>query len=404
VTLPAVLLGGLDLLRPLGYAGIPVIVATPDAHDPALDSRYCHGHCLLPPLARREAVIGTLLAAGLQLREALGRRVPLYYGTDDHLSLIDDAREALERVYLLLLNPPEVSRALIDKSRFQAFARAYGLPLPRALDWDMLAGAAGPVLAKPRVKTGWEGSAVHQRLLGGQGKARVFASGAEALAHPLVQQLRERLSFQAYVPGDDRQLWSFHGFADERGALLAHFVGRKLRTWPPRTGASSCLALARDAEVEALGRAIAARVPLRGVFKIDFKRCAASGRLYLLEINARFNLWHHLGAANGVNLPRIAYDYLVHGVRPAPRAHDTHRIWVCPRLDWRAYRAYAARGELSFAAWLASLARAPLVYDTFAWTDPLPWLRQRARRAPARFARELRALGARVQQWLSTAS
>jgi predicted ATP-grasp superfamily ATP-dependent carboligase len=400
VTLPAVLLGGLDLLRPLGYAGIPVIVATPDAHDPALDSRYCHGHCLLPPLARREAVIGTLLAAGLQLREALGRRVPLYYGTDDHLSLIDDAREALERVYLLLLNPPEVSRALIDKSRFQAFARAYGLPLPRALDWDMLAGAAGPVLAKPRVKTGWEGSAVHQRLLGGQGKARVFASGAEALAHPLVQQLRERLSFQAYVPGDDRQLWSFHGFADERGALLAHFVGRKLRTWPPRTGASSCLALARDAEVEALGRAIAARVPLRGVFKIDFKRCAASGRLYLLEINARFNLWHHLAARNGLNLPRVAYDYLVHGKKPSQNEYGTAYRWLSLRTDYRAYRALAARGELDAWRWLLSLARSRKVCDVFSWSDPLPVFEHCRRQLRVRVPRYT----ARLIRWLSTAS
>jgi len=109
---PVLLLGGLDLLRPLGYAGIPAIVATPDARDPTLDSRYCRGRLLLPSLERREAVIGTLLGAGLRLRSALGRRVPLYYGTDDHLSLICDARETLEQFFLFLVNPPEVSRAL----------------------------------------------------------------------------------------------------------------------------------------------------------------------------------------------------------------------------------------------------------------------------------------------------
>lgn len=401
---PVVLLGGLDLVRPLGTAGIPVIVATPGALDPALDSRYCRGQVRLPPLEQRDALIGTLLGVGLRLHSVLGCRVPLFYGTDDHLSLIGDAREALERFYLLLLNPPEVSRALLCKERFQALARERALPVPRALAWDELDGAAGAVLVKPRAKTGWESSAVRRRLLGDGAKARIFASGRAVLAHPLAMRCREALSFQEYVAGDDRQLWSFHGFAAEDGALLGWFVGRKLRTFPPLTGMSSCLELARDDEVAALGREIAARVRLRGVFKMDFKRCAASGRLYLLEINARFNLWHHLGAANGVNLPRIAYDYLVHGARPRPHPHGTRRIWVCPRLDWRAYRAYAARGELTFGAWLASLARAPLVYDTFSWTDPLPWVRQRARRAPARLARELRALGTRLQQWLSTAS
>jgi len=400
---PVLLLGGLDLLRPLGAAGIPAIVATDDAHDPALDSRYCRGRLRLPPPAQRAALAGTLLAAGERLRRALGRRVPLYYGTDDHLELISDAREALERVFLLLLNPPEVSRALLRKDLFAALASARGLPVPRALAWEALGGVAGPVLAKPRRKTGWEDSAVRLRLLEGAAKARVFPSGRAVLAHPPAMHLHEQLSFQEYVAGDDRQLWSYHGYADAGGAPLAAFVGRKLRTFPALTGMSSYLELARDAEVEALGREVAARLGLRGPYKIDFKRCAASGRLYLLEVNARFNLWHHLGAVNGVNLPRIAYDYLVHGARPARApAWATGRRWLCPRLDWRAYRELAARGELTFGAWLASLAAARKVCDTFSWTDPWPSLRRLARRAPARLARELGQLGARL--WRSTAS
>jgi predicted ATP-grasp superfamily ATP-dependent carboligase len=265
--------------------------------------------------------------------------------------------------------------------------------------------ALAAVLVKPRVKTGWESTPVHRRLLHGAGKARIFPSGRALLGHPLTQELRGELSVQENVPGDDRQLWSFHGFAAADGALLGWFVGRKIRTFPALTGMSSHLELARDDAVAALGRETAARLGLRGPFKIDFTRCAASGRLFLLEVNARYNLWHHLGAVNGVNLPRIAYDYLVHEARPAARpAYGTRRRWLCPRLDWRAYRELAARGELSFGTWLASLARTPLVYDTLSWRDPLPWLRQRARRAPARLRRELRAFGARMQQWLSTAS
>jgi predicted ATP-grasp superfamily ATP-dependent carboligase len=224
------------------------------------------------------------------------------------------------------------------------------------------------------------------------------------LAHPLALHLRGQLTFQEYIAGDDRQLWSFHGYADERSRLLAWFIGRKLRTYPSLTGMSSYLELAHDGELAALGRDIVARVPLRGVFKIDFKRDAASGRCFVLEINARFNLWHHVAAKNGVNLPQVAYDHLVYGAQPTPAPYSTRYRWLCPRLDFRAYREAAARGELGLARWLASLLRARKVYDLFCWTDPAPWLHAWANRARSRLRRELGGLRLRLQRWLSTAS
>src|SRR6266480_5798567 len=48
------------------------------------------------------------------------------------------------------------------------------------------------------------------------------------------------------------------------------------------------------------------RLGLRGVAKLDFKR-APDGQLYLLEVNPRFTLWHHLGARAGVNIPALVY-------------------------------------------------------------------------------------------------
>jgi len=400
---PVLLLGGLDLLRPLGFAGIPAIVATPEARDPALASRYCSARCLLPPLDRPEEVVQALLAAGERIALALGCRVPLFYGNDDTLQLVSGAREALARHFLLLLNEPAIAGALLEKERFQALARERGLPVPRSLAWEDLGNAAHPVLAKPRMKVGWDDSAIHLRLFGGHGKARVFGSGREVLAHPLAMHLRHQLSFQEYLPGDDRQLWSFHGYADGRSRLLAWFIGRKLRTCPPLTGMSSYLELAHDDALAVLGQDIVARVPLRGVFKIDCKR-DADGRFRVLEINARFNLWHHLAARNGVNLPQVAYDHLVHGAQPSPQPYATRYRWLCPRLDYRAYRELAARDALSLAGWLASLVQAPKVYDLLSWTDPLPWLHAWRRRLSSRLSRGYGSVRLRLQRWLSTAS
>jgi len=406
---PVVLLGGgLNLLRPLGFAGIPAIVASPYPREPALSSRYCSGRCLLPPLHNQEAVVETLLAVQERLASTLGCRTPLFYGNDDHLNLIYSFREQLTRRFLLLLNEPDVARALIDKDRFEALARDRGLAVPRTLTWDdtgpgALSRAEGPVLVKPRLKVGWDDSAIHLRLFGGQGKARVFKNGREVMAHPLASQLKEQLTFQVFTPGGDESLWSFHGYADEKGELLAWFVGHKLRTFPSLTGMSTFLELAHDDELAAIGRDIVARVPLKGVFKIDFKRDAGNGRVHVLEINARFNLWHHMAAKNGVNLLQVAYNYLVHGTRPAGTRYRTTFRWLYLRLDVRAFQELASRGELDLGGWLASLFRSRKVYDLFSWTDPAPWLRVGGERAISRLRRWLDHLKSGLRRWLSTA-
>jgi D-aspartate ligase len=49
---------------------------------------------------------------------------------------------------------------------------------------------------------------------------------------------------------------------------------------------------------------VLARLGVRGVAKLDIKR-DDRGRLHLLEINPRSNLWHDPGAVAGVNLPAM---------------------------------------------------------------------------------------------------
>lgn len=397
---PAVLLGGLNVARAAGVAGIPVIVASAEADSPAFASRYCAGRVLLPPLDGSGAAAEAVLRLGERLANALGRSVPLLYGNDDYLNLLLQNRGRLAQYYRFILNDPEVAAALIDKERFDAFTRNRGLPAPRALDWNELDAFPGPVLVKPKVKLAWEDSQVYRGLFGGAGKARVFATARELLAIPLAHTLRNELLLQQYIPGGDRQLWSFHGYADEAGRVLAWFTGRKIRTWPALTGVSTYLELARHDELSAIGHQIVARAPLKGVFKIDFKQDPANGLWYMLEVNARFNLWHYLAARNGVSIPRIAYDYLLKGrTPPAPPRFATTRRWLSLRLDYRAYRDLAARGELTRWRWLASLA-SPMVFDLFAWSDPLPFVRRWQQRLQRRIPR----ITERLARWPFTAS
>ena len=390
---PVVLLGGLNIVRALGLAKVPVIIASSDRRTPSMASRYCAGVIELPPIGDREAVVETLVHAA----QRFGARVPLFYDNDDRLALVQDYRAALEPHYALLLNEPALGDALLEKSRFQDFAERHGLPVPRRIAWHALDAESGPVLIKPKTRTAWDHSSVRQQLFGGAGKARLFANGAEVRANALAAQLAGQLSFQEYVPGEDDSIWSFHGFAAPGGEVLEWFVGRKIRTFPALTGDSSYLRLARDRELVALGRDIAARIGLTGIFKMDFKRSTSSGRYYLLEINTRFNLWHYLGACSGVNLPQVSYEYLLQGKRPLHIEAKPGVRWLCLRYDRRAYREAKAHGKLTLASWLASLAHLPMIYDLFSWSDPKPFLRYWATRIRS-------ALTRRMHRWLATAS
>ncbi|MEO7744041.1 MAG: hypothetical protein ABIR98_13975 [Usitatibacter sp.] len=405
---PVVLMGGINLVRTLGMANIPAIVATPDSDEPALRSRYCTARWLLPPLASA-AAIESLTELGKRVTAALGRRVPLMYGSDDALELIQAHEPLLGRYFVFLLSDPDVAHALIAKDRFEAFAQARGLPAPPALTWNgtgagSVRGTQGPVLVKPRSKVDWHHSALCQRLFGGDGKARVFASGAAAAADPDLALFHDQLTLQQYIAGGDTDLWSFHGFADEHGEVMASFIGRKVRTYPTLTGESAFIELDHDDSLDAAGREVARLCPMRGVFKMDFKRDATDGRWYLLEINARYNLWHYLGARNGANLMAAAYGYLVDGQRPAPLRADTRYRWLSLDLDFKAYRELAGRGELTFPQWAGSILRSRNVYNVFAWRDPAPWIHFWASRVTRRLFRGPARLQAAVRQWRSTAS
>src|SRR3954469_8016951 len=193
---PVVLLGGLNIVRALGLAKIPAIIASSERRTPSTASRYCAGSVALPPLSEREAYVEALAQAGRRLAAQHGARLPLFYDNDDRLAVVQDCRAALTPHFALLLNEPALGAALLDKSAFQALAERRGLPVPRRIDLDDLAAERGPVLVKPKVRTACHLSMVLNHLSGGVGKARIFASGREAGANALVRQLAGQLTFQ----------------------------------------------------------------------------------------------------------------------------------------------------------------------------------------------------------------
>jgi predicted ATP-grasp superfamily ATP-dependent carboligase len=172
---------------------------------------------------------------------------------------------------------------------------------------------------------------------------------------------------QPAIEGGEERMASYHAYIRPGGEVMGEFTGRKLRTAPRLYGFSTYVEITDDPEVRRLGRSVLERIGFSGVVKIDFKRDARDERLYLLEINPRFNLWHHPGAAAGVSIPALVYRDCVEpgSARPAGPARAGVR-WANAHDDWRAFEGSAAR-------WIAEMATVE-VNESFLLRDPLPGL------------------------------
>jgi predicted ATP-grasp superfamily ATP-dependent carboligase len=188
-----------------------------------------------------------------------------------------------------------------------------------------------------------------------------------------LRSLRDRLEdgdldvlVQELVPGPESRIESYHVYIDDDGTIVGEFTGRKLRTHPPGFGYSTALRITDTEDVRVLGRSLCARMELTGVAKLDFKR-DDDGHLRLLEVNPRFNLWHHPGALAGVNLPGLVHSDLTGQPRPAVGPARSGVQWCSLAHDHQAARADGV-ATLSWVRWAAACD----AKSGFAWDDPLP--------------------------------
>jgi D-aspartate ligase len=183
---------------------------------------------------------------------------------------------------------------------------------------------------------------------------------------PRLRALGVGLLAQELVPGAEARIESYHCYVDQRGTIAGEFSGRKIRTQPLAYGHTTALEITDAADVARQGRAIVERLALTGVAKLDFKR-DPQGNLHLLEINPRFNLWHHPGAVAGVNIPALVYADLTGNPRP-PTARAKAGVRWC--RVWKDLPAARAAG-VPLAPWLHWVLSCE-AKSALSWSDPMP--------------------------------
>lgn len=305
----ALVLGDLDLGYPLREAGIPVTFMRPK-DDPSRFSNRGVGWIEQP-------APGGLGAGMLAAAHSLPGPTVLFVQEDHALQLISRNRASLRPKLSYLLPEADVVDALLDKGRFQELASERGLPVPpgqivaTAGDVPAATELELPVLVKPLV---WQMERLHADF--GAGKAVVASTPTELRAIlDRVARTYERVLVQRFIPGDETGVESYHVYVDPDGRIAAEFTGRKIRTSPPEFGYSTAVETTEEQDVADLGRRVVRAFDVRGVAKVDLKR-DREGRLWLFEVNARFNLWHRLGAAAGCNIPALVFADLTGRTRP----------------------------------------------------------------------------------------
>jgi predicted ATP-grasp superfamily ATP-dependent carboligase len=359
----ACVMGDMNVVRPLGLAGIFCAVVAPPG-DPTTYSRFVRAVLPWQSFSKNlEALADMLLRFGAAQEEP----PVLFFEEDSHLLFISRYREKLGQAFRFILPEVALVEDLVDKARFQSLAERLSLPVPASRRIRPCPDSPPvpidlrfPVVIKPLSRRSpWE------LIAGGSKAIEVATEEAFRELWPRLASNEMDLLVQELIPGPESCIESYHVYVDHRGEIAGEFTGRKIRTYPPSCGHSTALETTDEADVASLGRTLVQKLDLRGVAKFDFKR-DPDGALHLLEVNPRFNLWHVLGARAGVNIPALVYADLTGQPRPLPaKAHPGVR-WCTLPSDLTAARSIG----VPMRSWLSWVIRCETI-SHMSWDDPV---------------------------------
>lgn len=319
--------------------------------------------------------------AGVELIEALiefadarrGDTVrPVLFLTEERgVETVCEHLPEITRRYCYTAPGANVLRALLRKNEFQQMAERAGALIPRSLHLrsaklpEEAHSLNFPVILKPTVRD-YE-------------YAKCFAKAYKCVSHEELAGWVERimpicndLMVQEWIDGDDSDIYFCLTYCARDPADRIAFVGRKLRSWPPRIGGTASCVAAPQFHVELSQRTFGFfdTVDFLGVGSMEFKRDRRDGRFYMVEPTVgRTDFQQEVATVNGINIPLRVFD-IESGLRiESARYADPVVVW----RDGQSVRQARAREERAG----IDLLDAPTVDALFRWDDPLPALQAR---------------------------
>ena len=356
---------GLDIIRDLATADVPLLAIDDNPRALGLHSRLAAGMVCPDPREDEEAFVVFLE----QLGPRLPQRAVLFPTHDQYIWPISKHAQRLEPWYLIPFSRWETMQRLHDKREQLETAQRVGVDIPKTVfvddDDDLARGAdeiGFPAIFKPVESLAFK-TRFRRHVL-------EIASRDELLR--VYDKVRDcgTLMLQDIVPGGDEELYTLGSYLDAQSRPLAQFTGHKLRQHPPRFGHVSMAVSLWVPELAEAGLRLLHELGYHGVSQVEFKRDPRDGRYRLMEVNARHWMWHSLATACGVNLSLTAYRDAIGDPYVARRQNDGLK-WVVSLTDARDAFSRWRKGDEKLLPWLKSY-RGVTVDGLFSLKDPMP--------------------------------
>ncbi len=360
----------LGVVRSLGSANIPVIVACGRFLSPAAHSRYCSGRMHIDdPLSPNflEAFEQTIA----------NRRDLIWFPTSDDVLLpfLSDRRHLEARLRLAIPDTQTVMLAF-NKGRTACLAHSLGCATPKTQMATSVAELRAAVehIGRPYIVKGTQSIFKDGRGRLQRASTVKYVSTGEcppAAFEALAQG--EELVVQEYIPG--RGIGVSGLFS--KGSPIALFAHARTLEVNPAGGPSAVAeSIHVSTELKELTVALMEKIRWTGVAMVEYKEDSRTHTCKLLEINGRF--WGSLPLALqcGMDFPRWLYQ-LANGEKPS--AHAQYPIGVrsvyvrgyvshyLHRLSKRDFRRRSADS-------VAKAANGRYHFYGSGWHDPLPGL------------------------------
>lgn len=379
---PAVVVGGgingLGVLRSLAPAGVPITVLGTDAREPAMRSRY--GRKALYREDGPDAVVEALEKLADQM---LGKRPFLILTQEGVVASVSTHRERLQALYQIALPEADVLTSLMHKDGFRSIAEAAGAAVPRTLhitnpgQVETVRTLRPPLVVKPSIRD-----------------AAYFNTFRKAYRVDTIDEARELVHrilpifpdivVQEWIEGSDSDIYFCLQYITASGDMAASFVGRKIRSWPPRVGGTASCGPASGEETTTLTKRTSEffrHAGICGFASMEYKRDVRSGEFFMVEPTVgRTDYQEEVATLNGVNIPLAAYQAELGLGQTSTRMPHPVRIWRDRDADRQS--AIDANGT---DPWKPD--RAHVVDALWRASDPMPAVSQYANRVVRRTRR-----------------